>query len=223
MKLKLFIFNIFFFYFISSYGQTHVGDGGGEAENIVLEMSLGAPYWAKTCNENPKICGDFQFSSSDLKALTRKVAFEPLKKIKNSCDSNYVLISHESLYVKLDKPKKYNELAEILVKTLLMCNGRNIKDLSSLKFHLDPRMKVITPFSLVLFSGPSGDLITASDSFALAQKSLTEALHCTDYRILSWRDEFLSVKCLMNHLQYLVLVKKINSIYEFTARIDSEE
>lgn len=220
MQPIIITFSFICFFVLSLHAQIHVGNGGGEAENIVLQMSLGAPYWAKACNENPGLCGDLQFSTSDIQALSRKVSFAPLKTIDNPCTHDSIIISHESLYINLDKPKPNNELAEVLIKTLLVCHGYNATTLAPLRFLLDPRMKAITSHSLVLFSSSIGDLITSAESHFPVQKALSTALSCTRFRIINGVAENLTVKCLENQYQYVVYIRKIGSNYHFIARID---
>lgn len=221
MRPILIIFSLIYFFVPSIFAQVHVGNGGGEAENIVLQMSLGAPYWAKACNENPGLCGDFQFSPSDIKAFSSKVSFAPLKAISSPCTPDSVIISHESLYIDLDKPKSNSELVEVLIKTILTCHGYNATALTPLRFLLDPRMKVITNYSLILFSSPTGDIITAAESGFPVQNALATALSCTHFRIIRGAADNLSVICLENQYQYVVYIRQAGSNYRFIARIDS--
>lgn len=206
--------------------KVHVGNGGGEAEQIILQMSTGLKYWAKACNENVGVCGKIKFNNSDIKSFDRDIIFASEKSIPDRCTPEAIQLSYESLYINLDIPKPAIELAEILIKTLLECGGMPNSSLAQLNFFLDPRIKKITPYSIILLNGTEGDVITAeegNDKNINLNSILTQKLKCDHYRIKTWIQNSFSVQCLENDVSYLVRVNRDSYGLDFKVWIESQE
>jgi hypothetical protein len=187
-----------------SFAIRHVGNGGGEAEMSLLQMTPFLPMWAKACNENKISCGINGEIPDSFIEFTKSMTLAFAEIDATSCAGNTVTMVNRDLYESDEKTAKSEAtLTGMLLAAIGKCSGSSINVSSEVDLSLQG--KEIYPKQIYLFSGAQTDVIVGSNTSAL-QATLVKEMNCDKYRLVSVNSAGFIVRCQTNQAQYNVYV-----------------
>jgi hypothetical protein len=215
----------------SSFAIRHVGSGGGESELLLWQYSEFLSQWAQGCNTNPDLCwnggvlsADFQKSISNL-----KLNFVNADESAAMCGAGQLTLTHEELYRDHDRnsatpevSKSETDLALILIKSLLVCQGSNANDLQNLTMTMLPKGRLLSNQGILVLEGTATDMIFLQGSSRNLHAELTAKMQCDQYKVASADSNGFLVQCKTKQETYLVTPQQQNGELVLNVRYNSE-
>ncbi len=215
----------------SSFAIRHVGSGGGEAELKVWQFAQFLPYWAQGCNTNPDLCWNGGELSSNFETAVRglKIEFVNQSENKQMCGVGQVTLTHEELYWDEDRNsatpeigKSDSELATILLKSVLACQGSSQAEIANLNISILPHGALLNQLGIIVLTGDTTDLIFLQGSTRNLHAELAEKMQCNQYAVTSFDANGFLVQCKTKQESYLVIPQMQNGELILNVRYNSE-
>lgn len=191
------------FFSLNSSAIRHVGNGGGDAEMLLLKQYSALPLWLKSCRENNLVCPDF--ATLDRFEL---IAFVATEDLTQDCNQDTLIISNDSLYLDQSKAKTaagvFNELLDVLNRCFFK------QSLSSpISVDIQPQMLLQPVDGVAVLKGSSRDYFVSS----LPSENLNQMVQlrskCENLKFKSvWSKKPLGVlvKCESKNENYLIRI-----------------
>lgn len=192
----------------------HVGSGGGEAELLLWQQVQFLPHWAQGCNTNPDLCWNGGALSAEFLNGANNLKLNFVNKSENvpMCGAGQLTLTHEELYVDSDHnaatpeiSKTDSELALILIKSLLICQGMVATDLQNLSVWMTPQGRVLSNLGVLVLNGPATDMIFQQGSDRNLHAELVEKMQCPQYKVTGTELSGFLVQCKNKPESYLVI------------------
>lgn len=216
---------------IANAGVRHVGDGGGESELLLWQYTQFLPYWAQGCQTNPDLCWNGGVPSDEFlkQSAGLKLLFVNKSDYTAACSPGHLTFAHEDLYWDHDGngstpqvSKSSNDLALILVKALLSCQGVASSGLQSLKLEIVPQGRLVHNSGIFALSGTNTDMIFWLNSTRNLHAELVKQIGCDQYRLKSPDSNGFSVSCTDKQETYLVSPRLVRDELTLNVRYNSE-
>lgn len=190
---------------LNSLAIRHVGNGGGDAEMLLLKQYPTVPFWLKVCQENQMVCP--AFFSLDRFELISFVASED--KVQD-CNQNTLFISNESLYLNQSTAKSelgvFNELLGVLNKCLY-----NQTLAATINVDVRPQFLMQPSNGVAVLKGLSRDYFVSTLSEENLNYMVQKKANCENIKFLRvWSKNPLAVvvRCELNNDKYLIRLKQ---------------
>ena len=204
----------------------HVGSGGGEAELLLWNYVHFFPYWAQGCNTNPELCwnGGVVSTKVQQKIKNLKLEFVNQSDLIERCEQDRLILTHEELYVApaYTTSKSKNDLATILLKNILLCQGVNIAQVETLKITTLPEGRQLHSVGIASLTGPETDIVFLINSDRNIHAEVVQKTKCTQYRATPVDNKSFNIRCLENQNNFLATPQQVDSELILNIRYDSE-
>lgn len=198
----------------TSFAIRHVGSGGGESELRLWQFAQFLPLWAQGCNTNPDLCWNGGEFAADFQLAARglKLTFANQSENKDLCGADQLTLTHEELYWDHDDnrqtpdiSKTDTELATILVKSLLTCQGSAAADLQNLIVKMVPQGRALLELGVFAIEGIETDLVFQQGSSRNLHAELTDKMQCPQYKVTATELSGFILQCKNKPESYLVI------------------
>jgi hypothetical protein len=145
------------------------------------------------------------------------------------CGAGQLTLTHEELYRDHDRnsatpevSKSETDLALILIKSLLVCQGSNANDLQNLTMTMLPKGRLLSNQGIIVLEGTATDMIFLQGSSRNLHAELAAKMQCDQYKVASADSNGFLVQCKTKQETYLVTPQQQNGEFVLNVRYNSE-
>jgi hypothetical protein len=148
---------------------------------------------------------------------------------KPMCGVGQLTLTHEELYWNDDRntatpdvSKSDSELALILLKGLLVCQGSSHVEVANLNISILPQGRSLSGLGILVLTGDTTDVIFLNGSSRNLHTELTQKMQCDQYTVTTADSNGFLVQCNTRQETYLVIPQIQNDELILNVRYNAE-
>ncbi len=205
MKTSVILFGIACLFGLNSSAIRHVGNGGGDAEMLLLKQYSAVPLWLKACQENKFDCPNFpSLKRFDL------IAFVAAEDKVQDCTADTLFVANDSLYLNQSTAKSESDVFNQLLDVLNSCFF-NQHLATVIKTDVLPQVLMQSVNDVAILKGISKDYFVSTIPEENLNQLVQTKTKCNRLKFLRvWSTHPLSVlvRCESSKENYLIRIKQ---------------